>query len=388
MRRLTKYLKNHRLIVFLAVTALCILVATVALYSKPAPETAGMEQKHTTQGMPVSVQWAQPASRPAVITALGEVVPLWQSTVKARVEGPVVYISPRLEAGSPVAEGELLVRIDKSHFEMQVSDAQSRLAEARVEQLREEQEVRDARMNWKRSGITGDPASALVLREPQLEAARSAVEARQAALAFAETQLGDTQIRAPYAGVIMGRAVNPGETLFVGDEVFTIFGRHAMEVGVHLDADQWALLGPVNGETAVRLVSIQQGTVWPAQVVRDSRHLDRQSRLRTLYLRVDKPLAQTPPLLPGSFVRAEITGRPIPDIVCIPEAALTNKGLVWLVDEDNRLRSYNAQPVFYGEGVVYIRHPDASRQPLRVAVSPNTSYTNGLLVEAMAGQRG
>jgi RND family efflux transporter MFP subunit len=380
--------KNNRLIVFVAVAALCSFAATAALYSKPAPESAVKHPDITPQGMPVSVQWTTPASRPAVITALGEVVPVWQSTIKARVEGPVVYISSRLEAGNRVKAGELLVRIDHSNLQMQVSDARSLLAEARIEQLREKQEAREARLNWKRAGITGEPASTLVLRGPQLEAVQSSVEARQAALAFAETQLGYTEIRAPYDGVIIGRSVNPGETLFVGDEVFTLFGMQSVEVSVHLDADQWDLLGEMNGRTPVRLVSLQQGTVWQAHVVRDSHHLDRESRLRTLYLRVDRPLSQTPPLLPGSFVRAEITGRSIPDLVCIPETALTQKGRVWLVDDDSRLQSRAAQPVFYGEGVVYIRHPEPSLQQLRVAVTPNTSYANGLLVQALTEKRG
>jgi RND family efflux transporter MFP subunit len=323
-----------------------------------------------------------------VVTALGEVMPVWQSTIKSRVEGPVVYISPHLEAGNQVKAGELLVRIDESNFQMQVSNTQSLLAEAKIEQLREKQEAQEARLNWKRSGITGEPASSLVLRQPQLEAAQATVEARQAALAFAKTQLAYTEIRAPYDGVIMNRTVNPGETLFVGDDVFTIFSMQAVEISVHLDTDQWDLLDQMNGETPVNLISLQQGTVWQARVVRDSRHLDRESRLRTLYMRVDKPFSQTPPLLPGSFVRAEITGRAIPGLVCIPETALTKKGQVWLVDDDDRLQSLSAQPVFYGEGVVYIRHPEPDRQPLRVAVSPNTSYTNGLLVQAIADERG
>jgi RND family efflux transporter MFP subunit len=381
-------LKYRRWIVFLTVTALCTAVTVVVMVAKPTPGTTAIERHDTLEGMPVSVQWATPAPRPAMVTALGEVVPVWQSTVKARVEGPVLYISPRLEAGNWVKAGELLVRIDKSNFQMQVSNAQSHLAQAKIEQLRERQEAREARMNWKRSGITGEPATALVLRQPQLEAAHSAVEAGQAALAFAETQLGYTQVLAPYDGVIMDRAVNPGETLFVGDDVFTIFGMQTVEVSVHLDVDQWDLLGEMNRKTPVRLVSLQQETAWQAHVVRDSRYLDRESRLRTLYLRVDRPLSQTPPLLPGSFVRAEITGRNIPDLVCIPETALTKKGRVWLVDEDDRLQSQSAQPVFYGAGVVYIRHPYPSLQPLRVAVTPNTSFANGLLVQAMDEKRG
>ncbi len=383
MLTLFNRLKNRRLIVFMSVAAVCGAATAAVMVTKPAPGTPVIEAHDTLEGMPVSVRRTEPASCPAMVTAMGEVMPLWQSTIKARVEGPVAYLSPRLQAGNRVAAGEVLVRIDGSHFEMQVSEARSRLAEANIAYLKEVHETREAKMNWKRSGIGGEPVSVLALREPQLEAARAQVEASQAALAFAEIRLGYTEIRAPYEGVILHRMINPGETLFVGEDVFTIFDLQAVEVGIHLDADQWELLDEINEETQVRLISLQHEVVWRAQVVRDSRHLDRASRLRTIFLRVDKPLAQTPPLLPGAFVRAEITGRKIPDLVCIPETALTPKSHVWLVDDDNRLQSQTAQPVFYGEGVVYIRHPEPSRQSLRVAVAPNTSYTNGLLVQVM-----
>jgi len=118
-------------------------------------------------------------------------------------------------------------------------------------------------------------------------------------------------------------------------------------------------------------------------VVRNGQRLDAGSRLQTLFLQVAQPMAQTPPLLPGTFVRAEITGRNIPDLLRLRETALTKQGVVWFVDENNRLKPVHVKPAFYGNGVVYIHWDEEnSRQnSLRVAVSPNASFASGLLVQ-------
>ena len=57
-------------------------------------------------------------------------------------------------------------------------------------------------------------------RQEQIDAMRGQVEQARGALAYAETQLANTMIRAPVTGTILERAVEKGEfvtTSFVGD---------------------------------------------------------------------------------------------------------------------------------------------------------------------------
>ena len=103
-----------------------------------------------------------------------------------------------------------------------------------------------------------------------------------------------------------------------------------------------------------------------------------------MILQVQRPLDHSPQLLPGTFVRAEITGRQIPDLLRIPESAFTQQGLVWFVDTKNQLRKYHLEPLFYGNGVVFIPVPEIlENSPLLVAVSPNSSFVNGLIVQPL-----
>jgi len=379
---------TKKLLVFLIIAALCSLAVLAALRFRPAERTTTHDANTPRAGMPVSVRTIEPNSYPATVTALGEVVPLWQSSIKAQVGGQIVTLSDQLQPGNIVKQGDRLVQIARSNFEMQAAEARSRLASAKVRLLTEQREARDARTNWEQSGIAGAPKSPLVLRGPQLEAAQSDVDAAQAALTHAETLLGYTEISVPYDSVVVQRSVNPGETLFAGDEVAVVLGMDLAEVGVHLDAAQWALLPASIHETKVKLIDPQRGDAWDARVVRESRRLSRDARLRTLYLQVDHPLRQSPPLWPGAFVRAELTGEPTADLLRVPEAALTKQGYVWFVDADNRLRPQWTEPVFYGEGVVYIRTPEALEPPFRVAISPNSSFTRGLAVQPRADEGG
>ena len=390
--------------IFIVTALLCGAASFFSLKSKPADGRLHKDAETQLLGMPVTVQNVSGAAYPARITALGEVKPLWQSTIKARVDGPIVYLNPRLQPGNQVKKGDLLVKIEEIAYEAQVSEDKNRVTLAKIDLLKEEYEAKEAQRNWDRSGLKGSPASALVLRKPQLNSARAGLDAAQNALALSGTRLSYTKICAPFDGIILERHVNPGETLLTGDAVFTLYGIETAEVGIQVSAAQLALLGlNLSGEkqknagslsgpqksVSARLVSTQQNATWQARVVRNGQCLNSQSRLQTLFLQVAQPMSQTPPLLPGTFVRAELTGRKVDDLLCLPETALTQQGVVWFVDDKNLLKPIHATPVFYGNGVVYI-HSDEHKgpKPLRVAVSPNASFAGGILVQPRQKERG
>lgn len=372
---------------FLGVATLCVLITMAILSSTPEEGKASKEADILT-GMPVSIRSIKPETYPAVVKSFGEVVPLWKTTIKSQVDGQVVFFADKLRVGEIVKQGELLVKVEKSAFEMQVADAKNRLASAQVDLLKEEREASHAHWNWSQSKTKGKPKSPLVLHKPQIQAARAELKAAQVALVRAQTLLKYTEIRAPFDGVVMQRMINQGETLFTGGEVAVIYGMDTVEVGVHLDEDQWALLPENIGDAGVRLFDHERNLSWKAEVVRASRHLARDSRLRTIFLQVKRPLEQTPPLLPGTFVQAEIIGRELPDLLCIPEPALTKQGIVWFVEHENRLQPRRLEPVFYGEGIVYINASSDMAHPIRVAVYPNSSFVSGLLIQPITDKGG
>jgi RND family efflux transporter MFP subunit len=366
---------------FSAVVLFCAAILFIVTTSRPQKDRSKVGDGEPKLGMPVSVKTVTPETYPARVTSLGEVTPRYQSTIQARVSGRITFLSEKLQEGMVVQKGEVLVRLEKSAFRVQVAEAESRLETARLNVLTEERESEDARKSWERSGIEGEPASPLVLRAPQLDAARAEFAAAASVLENARVELGHTEIKAPYDGVIMVRTVNPDETVFEGDEVAVIYSLSAVEVGVPLDATEWASLPSSVAATEATLIDPQQKATWDADVVRENLHLDTATRLRTLYLEVKNPLKQSPPLLPGTFVRVELSGKEMAGLLCIPETAFTKEGVVWIVDGQDRLAAHETEPRFYGEGLVYIDNPLPEEKAVRVAVSPNSSYLHGLLVD-------
>jgi HlyD family secretion protein len=87
----------------------------------------------------------------------------------------------------------------------EIDTARSRLAEGQAA-------LRLARSNLKR----------IEAAEQDVEAARAQAAAAKAALEVAQIQLDHTELRAPYAGIILSRNVEPGEVVSPNQEVLSI----------------------------------------------------------------------------------------------------------------------------------------------------------------------
>jgi RND family efflux transporter MFP subunit len=375
---------RRRYTVLATISLMGTIAVTAALTVKPSDGVPVQAAQAPSATIPVTVRTLTPESRRVAIRTQGEVVPLWETILRVQVSGEIASLSDRLQPGNRVKAGERLLTLDKGDYEMQVAEAESQLAQAEVDLFQEEREAVEAKADWRRSGLAGEPASPLVLRTPQLAAARARLAAAKSALANAERRLEYTEIRAPYEGVIIERAVSPGASLFAGDAVATLYSTAAVEVGLHLDAHQWAQLPRRIADIRVRLTDPSGPATWKARVVRRGQRLDREARLRTLFLRVERPLDQRPPLLPGSFVQAEITGKRLANLIAVPQAALTPAGRVWFVDPENRLTARQLRVHFHEQGLAYLQAVGDLPRPIRVAIYPNDGFTDGLGVMALA----
>ena len=63
-------------------------------------------------------------------------------------------------------------------------------------------------------------------------------------LASAERQLGDTVLRAPIDGIVSRRAVNTGDVVSVGTELFTIIDPSSMRLEASVPSDDLSILKP------------------------------------------------------------------------------------------------------------------------------------------------
>lgn len=208
------------------------------------------------------------AAQGVVLNATGYIIAHHKIEVAAKVVGRVAWIG--VDQGDMVREGQVIVRLEDDDYRAQVQQAkgnlenlEAKLAEARhgsrpeevavadANMVNAQADLQDARVTLERTRKLNqakvvaqqvlDDAQAkydaavarvnslkktldlakLGPRQEQIDALRGQVTQAKGAVAYAESQLSDTVIKAPVTGTILERAVEKGEfvtTSFVGDK--------------------------------------------------------------------------------------------------------------------------------------------------------------------------
>jgi HlyD family secretion protein len=77
--------------------------------------------------------------------------------------------------------------------------------------------------------------SKIDMTEKEVEAAKARGQAAEASFMLAETQLGYTELRAPFKGIITSRNIEPGEVVSLGQEVFSLADLSSIELKIFVD---------------------------------------------------------------------------------------------------------------------------------------------------------
>ncbi|WDE13066.1 efflux RND transporter periplasmic adaptor subunit [Thalassomonas haliotis] len=360
--------------------ALVILVVAVLFLLDPQQNNVAKDPAALKPPL-VSTIIVDPQPYQATITALGEVRARWQSQLRSFVRGEVIKLSPQFLAGNRVKKGQLLLSIENSSYRVQLAEAKSRLSNARVNLLEAQRQMKQAKSNWKLSGVKTKPDSELILHQPQLKVARDEWQAAQAVVAAAEKQFSYTQVVAPFDATILSRSVNPNETLEVGQSLAVLIRSDVLDIPVPLTQQQWQLL-PDNWQgLSANLNSLASDLSWQANLSRSSGVIDPQNRQRTIILTASADNE----LVSGRMVRAQLPGKTFEQLLKVPQSAITRDGYLWLVDKNNRLQRIRANQVFTKDGFNFIHTPDsrfATKQLkgqvlYQVAVMPLLSFLPG-----------
>ena len=321
----------------------------------------------------------------AHIEGYGEATPHYSLTLTSQTAGKILSQSPQLEPGSLVQKGEMLIQLESSDYQSAVAAAKATLATARLDLLEAEREARQAVIEWKASGLKGEPDSELVLHKPQLTAAEAEVDKAEAALVSAEQDLADTKIMAPFNAIVVDRKTSPGGFLQAGSEVAILYSTDMVEVSIPLCTRDWKNL-PDIGQLAekqwpVQLTGVENGNQWTGRVLRAEHHIDGSSRQRSLIVAVDSPMDLSQPLLPGTFVKASLNGIGIARLWRLPNSALSQSGEIWYLNDENSLERFSAEPLFSTTSAIYIKPPeDIGNAQSRVVTQPLSSYLPGMRI--------
>lgn len=135
--------------------------------------------------------------------------------VGGRVDAVTVEVGDRFEAGA------VLARLEDTRFRLEVDQARAALAEAsaRREEARQDLERQQTLVERELAS-----RARLDAAQTAFEAALAAVQTAQARLGLAEDALAETVLRAPYAGVVATRLVEPAQQVAPGRTVLRIQG--------------------------------------------------------------------------------------------------------------------------------------------------------------------
>ncbi|WP_282109437.1 efflux RND transporter periplasmic adaptor subunit [Shewanella algicola] len=296
----------------------------------------------------------------AEVIGFGEAKPRYELTLSAEVSGKVIQLDRQFESGQVIKKGTVLGKINDTSYQQALTQAQADVAQAELDLLEEQREGDQAKAEWLRSGLSGEPASPLVLRTPQLAQATAALENAKQALKKAKQDVAYTNITAPFDALIISRNIQPGSYVQAGTELGTLYSVAEVEINVPLSEMQWKNL-PVfdNAELAktpwsVALQSTDGQYQWQGYIERVEQHLTETSRQRSLVVVVDDPLAQQTDLYPGTFVKTNIQGKSLTNLWQLPSSAISQQGDIWFIDDNGLLAKSAANIAFEKGGFVYV----------------------------------
>jgi RND family efflux transporter MFP subunit len=337
---------------------------TVLIFStEPDAERTGASRETAMLVDVITVE--RDTVRPTV-EAMGTVEPSQDVTLSPRVSGRVVRRSDNFTPGGYVEEGETLLQIDPSDYRNALQQRKSELRQAEADLKLEMGRQDVAQQDYELLADTLSEANrALVLREPQLNAARSEVESARAAVEQAELNLQRTTITAPFDAHILERNVNVGSQVAPGDDLGRLVGRETywVETTVPMSKLRWLQL-PGDGETGAP-VQVRNRTAWPEGTDRSGTlfrvvgALEEQTRMARVLVEVPDPLAyrtentDRPTLMIGSYVETMIQAEPLENVVRLNRDYVRSDETVWVM-EDGELQIRDATIVFRDATHAYV----------------------------------
>ncbi len=295
------------------------------------------------------------------VDSYGTVQPRTQGQLVAQIGGQIVNVSPAFRDGGFFATGDVLVQIDPRDFEADVRIAEATVLDARQALAEADARTEQARVDWERLGNTEAPSD-LVLRLPQLEAARARLASAQSNLEKARLDLSRTRIVAPYDGRVLDARVDVGQVVAPNAALGDIYATDAIEVRLPLRNADLPFVAlpetrPASGEagpTVPVVIRSELGapTDWPAQIVRTEGAIDPTARQLHVIARIDDPYgtanAGRVPLKIGQYVTARIDGATLADVVVVPNQAIYQGSYAYVV-EDGVLQRRNVQIAWQNE---------------------------------------
>jgi len=297
--------RRRRRTMILSLTALVVVVAAVGLglgFRKAGgngPEKKkDKDDESSSPPAPVELSKVERGSIATFLETTATLEPRNSAMLVARRQGQVMRLL--VEEGDRVAAGQVLAQIDDREAQLAVQ--------------RNELEAEVAKREVQRGKQLSDQG---YLTPKQLDDLEVALRNATVALEQARLDLAHTKIVAPFAGRVVQRLVNLGETVTVGRECFQIMDFDPILARLYFPERE--LPRVAIGQDAVISLDAQPGSEFHARVSLVNPVVDRDNGTFKVTLEIDNPKGL---LRPGAFARIEVKTGHFDDALLVPRRGL------------------------------------------------------------------
>jgi HlyD family secretion protein len=298
------------------------------------------------------------------VESTGTVKPLTEVQVGAQVSGRIVDV--KVDFNSKVKKGDLLAEIDPSLFGAQVSQsgAQLKAAKASLERAKAQLATSKVTLGRQKSLLKENLTSQAQVDQAQgaydvaaadVASSQAQISQLRAQLSSARTTLAYTRIFSPIDGVVINRAVDPGQTVaasFAAPVLFVI-AQDLSRMQVLADIDEADVGKLKEGMKADVVVDAFPGETFKGRVtqVRYSPNTVQGVVTYSAVVDVDNPEIK---LRPGMTATVSIRTREAHHVIAVRNAALRFKPLPE-EDKDGKEKSVKPKTTIKpGQGRLYL----------------------------------
>ncbi len=271
---------------------------------------------------PVIVDEARRDTFYSALWVSGTVISRHDARIASETEGRVTWVA---DVGTHIRQGEAIARIDTGDLELDLNDNQ-----ARLESLRAQQRYQQSNLARLEKLAESNNAAVNQLDEARSQLEMTAQEIRRAEVAVAQTQrrISQSNILAPFSGVVVERLIQVGEFVARGAQVARLVDTENREIRAQAPL---SVAGFVREGLEVSVQHQQHESLSPvARVIPVG---DERSRMFEIRI-----AAQDPSWVVGSPVRVALPNGDPREMVAIPRDALVLRGsdiFVLRITEEN-----------------------------------------------------
>jgi HlyD family secretion protein len=292
-----------------------------------------------TQGKSTSTQYQTEEIRrgdlTVIVTATGTLQPTNDVEVGSELSGTIKTVE--VNYNSKVKVGQVLARLDTTKLEAQLTQSRAALESAKAKVLQAEATVTETKAKLSQFHKVRELSNSRVPSQSEMDSAEAAFQRAKADLASTfsavsqaeatvkanETDLSKSVIKSPINGIVLTRAIEPGQTVaatMTTPILFTL-AEDLTQMELHVNVDE-ADVGKVQeGQKATFTVAAYPNRTFDAHIIQTRFGSSTTSGVVT-YETVLKVNNTDLALRPGMTATADITVKKIENAVLVPGSAL------------------------------------------------------------------